>query len=127
MNEIKLRDCGECQKCCEGHLLGKAYGNHFGNGRKCIFLVKQDCTIYKDRPETCMKYQCAWSQSLLPESERPDKHGLMVSVEWDGTKQYFKVMELKPVVENTAYRTIEEFCTQNNTYYVKVPYVYQKN
>lgn len=119
---MNFRPCGDCTVCCEGHLVGKAHGNSFGNGKKCIFLVKQECTIYKDRPETCRKYQCGWSQGLFPEWMKPNKTGIMVSIEWKEGKQYLKAIEISPKVEYNVYLELDKFCQQNNTYYVKVPY-----
>lgn len=121
---IELRPCGDCVACCEGHLIGNSYGNKFGNGKQCIFLVKQDCTIYTDRPETCRKYQCAWTQGLLPENLRPDQSGIMVSVEVDkeANKQFLKVIEMRSGIDYNTYKAVDDFCQANNTHYVKVPY-----
>lgn len=121
--ENNLRSCGECTACCDGHIIGNAYGHDFGLGKKCFYLVQQKCTIYETRPEVCRKYQCAWTQGLLPEEHRPDKTGLMVSVENDQTgKQYLKGIEIQPIVPYSIHKTAETFCTENNTYYVIIPY-----
>ena len=123
MATIEFRSCGECTACCEGHLIGNAYGNSFGNGKKCIFLVQKKCTIYKDRPETCKKYQCAWTQGILPEWMKPNKCGLMISVQDESSgKQYLKAIEIRADVSQNVYDELEKFCSSNNTYYVKVPY-----
>lgn len=120
---INFRECGDCIACCEGHLIGKAHGNSFGNGKKCIFLVQKKCTIYEDRPEVCRKYQCAWTQHLLPEWMKPNQCGLMVSVQDEPSgKQYLKAIEIHKNVAENVYDELKKFCSQNNTYYVKVPY-----
>lgn len=121
--EINFRPCGECTECCNGSLEHRVYGNYVGNFKPCSFLVSKDCTIYKDRPQTCSNYQCAWTQNLLPEDMRPDKSGVLVSVEFDqDKKQYLKVIELKDVVEFTVYNEIDAFTKQNDTYWTKVPF-----
>ena len=112
-----LRPCGDCNKCCSGNLIGTSYGNSFGPGRPCIFLVSECCTIYKDRPESCKKYQCAWTQNILSEQFRPDKCGIMVSVQNDQQKQYFKVVQCAPIVDDTVLEELLKFCNNNNTYF----------
>lgn len=118
-----FRPCGECAACCQGHLIGKAHSNYFGHGRKCVFLVKQECTIYHDRPEACQRYQCAWTQQLMPEWMRPDKIGVMISVQVNSNgQQYLKVMEMRDTIDSSVYAEIEKFCIEQNTYFEKVPY-----
>jgi hypothetical protein len=119
---LNFRECNECNVCCDGSLMGNSHGNKFGNKKPCVFLVTNKCSIYKDRPNSCKSFQCAWSQKLLPEWMRPDKCGVLVSIENDINKQYLKVVETKPLVEYEIYKEIQTFCDKNNTYYVKVPY-----
>lgn len=122
METINFRECGDCAACCEGHLISNAHGNPFGNGRKCIFLVKQNCVIYNERPEVCRKYQCMWSQGIFPEWMKPNKTGIMISAEWKDGKQYLRAIEISREVDYNVYEEIKTFCKQNDTYYVKVPY-----
>ena len=122
---MDFRECGDCTACCDGHLIGNSYGNRFGEGKPCPFLLSGICAIYKDRPNTCRKYQCAWSQKILPEWMKPNLVGVMVSVEINintDNKQYLKVVEMKSLVEYSVYAELEKFCSENDTYYVKVPY-----
>lgn len=119
----KFRPCESCHACCSGILSGNTYGNKYGNSKPCVFLVNKLCSIYNDRPNSCHKYQCAWSQNLLPEWMRPDKCGLLVSVEIDSNnQQYLKVVEMKFPIDYDSYNEIQKFCDSNNTYYVKVNY-----
>lgn len=122
MNEIEFRECGECHACCSGSLLANAHGNHFGAGCACVFLVKKKCSIYENRPDVCRKYQCAWTQHLLDADMRPDKCGIMVSVEIDANKkQYFKVMQIDKFVGFDVYKKLDECAQKLNTYWVKTP------
>ena len=86
-----LRDCGECTACCTW-MIGESYGHKFGNGVSCNFLDKCGCGIYEKRPEVCRKYQCGWSQELFPEEMRPDKCGIIVSVENNENEQYLRAI-----------------------------------
>jgi Fe-S-cluster containining protein len=82
-----FRECGECTACCVWPT-ENIYGWEFGCGKSCKFLESdkenKKCSIYKVRPEPCIKYQCAWSQHLLPEEMRPDKCNVLVSVNSSG-------------------------------------------
>lgn len=91
---MPFKPCGECTECCDGNLIGKSYGNDFYKNKPCIFLVNKKCSIYKNRPQVCRSFQCAWTQNLLDDDMRPDKCGIIVSIEADEFgKQYFKVIE----------------------------------
>lgn len=114
----KFKECRECHACCDGFLIGNAYGNYFGKGKKCLFLVDNNCTIYENRPYTCKKFQCAWTQNLFEEEDmRPDKSGLLVSVEEENGKQYLVVVIMKPIIESKYYKIVENFCERNGTYF----------
>lgn len=119
---MNFLECGDCHACCSGALVGSAYGTQFGLGKKCIFLVKECCTIYSVRPPTCQKYQCAWTQQILPEWMKPNKCGVLVSVETAPDKQYLKVIELVPKVGPEVYEELDKFVLENKTHYVKIPY-----
>lgn len=119
---MSFRECEDCTACCSGFLMGSAYGNKFGCGKACVFLARNLCTIYADRPSACRDYQCAWTQKLLPEWMRPKDCGVLVSVENKDDKQFLRVVEMRETVEYAIYSEIEQFCKQNNTYYVRVPY-----
>ena len=120
---MNFRPCGECNACCVGQLSGEVYGRKFGCGKKCDFLLNGLCSIYADRPSMCRTYQCAWSQHLFAEDLRPDKCGLMVSVENDEKGQkYFKIMELGHNIPQESYDRITSRISELNTYYKLVPY-----
>ena len=91
-----FRECGECTACCT-YLQGSAYGYEFGGGKSCKFLCKGGCGIYKVRPNVCMNYECAWTQELIPEEMRPDKCGVIASVENDEFGQYLKLTTISEI------------------------------
>jgi Fe-S-cluster containining protein len=118
---MELKPCGDCTACCSGQLMSVSYGNFFGKGKKCVFLVKEKCTIYDTRPDVCRTYQCAWTQGILYDEMRPDQCGLMVSVEYDKEgKQYLKAMEVTEHVPYESFQKLDECAKKLNTYWVKV-------
>jgi Fe-S-cluster containining protein len=121
---MDFRDCGDCTSCCDGDIIGNAHGNIFGYHKPCIFLVRKKCSIYTDRPQSCHNFQCGWTQNLFPEWMKPNKCGILVSVEINKTDniQFLRVIETRETIEYSVYAEIEKFCNENNTYYVKVPY-----
>jgi tetratricopeptide (TPR) repeat protein len=114
---MDFRECGDCNACCTGALVGNARGHQFGNGKPCIYLVEEKCSIYEDRPEACRNYQCAWSQHLFPEWMKPNLSGVLISVETENGSQYLKVVELRNNIEENVYNEINRFCRENGTYY----------
>lgn len=88
-----MRECGSCTACCTW-LIGNAYGWEFGGGKSCRFLCETGCSVHKARPKVCENYFCAWAQELIDEDLRPDKSGILVSVESNENGQYLKVIEI---------------------------------
>jgi Fe-S-cluster containining protein len=117
-----FRPCGDCTACCDGWLIGEAKGHPFGNCKACYFLINKLCTIYNDRPQVCRNYQCAWTQHLLPDWMKPNKCGVLVSVETKEDHQFLRVIEMRPAIDYAIYYEIDKFCKESNTYCVKVPY-----
>jgi hypothetical protein len=97
-------------------LIGNSHGNQYGpvgeHKRPCIFLVKEKCCIYETRPETCRKYQCAWSQGLFPEWMKPNISGCLISVEEKDGMQYLKTIT-RGSINQQAKSCIERFCNDN--------------
>jgi Fe-S-cluster containining protein len=110
-----MRDCGSCTACCTW-LIGNAYGHSFGNGRSCKFLCEGDCSVYKARPKTCEGYFCAWAQELIDEDYRPDKSGVLVSVEQNENGQYLKVLTIdKNKINNNIIEYFNKWGERMNT------------
>ena len=91
------RECGSCQKCCEGHLHGEAYGHRFWRSRPCHFLNKTGCTIYENRPEDpCKSFRCAWladENQIIPEWMKPDEVNAILTWRTQGDIQYIELLE----------------------------------
>jgi len=118
----RLRECGDCYACCNGNLVAKILSNDMGAGKPCTFLVDTKCVVYEQRPQVCKDYQCAWSQGLLSEDMKPTISDVMISVEKDGQKQFFRVIELVSDIKEEVYTEIKEFTDKHDTYFIKVPY-----
>ena len=55
------RSCHGCTACCDGWLVGEAYGHSFYPGRKCHFVSDEGCSIYEQRPyDPCHTFKCEW-------------------------------------------------------------------
>ncbi len=116
-----MRPCGDCTACCTW-LNGSAYGHSFGNGKTCKFLCESGCSVHKARPKVCESYFCAWSQELIPEEMRPDKCGVIVSVENNENGQYLKLISTKEEINTDILNYFSKWSSIMNT-----PVIYLKN
>ena len=81
----QVRECGECDLCCR-YLSHEVYGQQVSAENPCRF-IKNGCSIHKNRPAHCKRYQCMWAQGVLPEWMFPKDIGVLVSVKnWPGGK-----------------------------------------
>jgi len=108
-----MRDCGSCTACCTW-LIGDAYGWEFGGGKSCKFLCENGCSVHRARPKSCEKYFCAWAQELIDEEYRPDKCGVLISVESNEEGQYLKVLEINEINRN-AIEYLRKWSERMNT------------
>jgi len=111
---IMFRECGECTACCTW-LMGDAYGYGFGNGKSCKFLCETGCDIHSVRPGSCMNYQCAWTQNLLDETMRPDKCGVLASVEKNENGQYLRLIHLTETINSDTLKYFKNWSMKMNT------------
>ena len=105
---IPPRVCGDCYKCCDGHLSGSAYNKPFWKGRPCHFLTAGKCSIYGEHPQDpCKTFKCLWLANLdIPGWMRPNEvNTILVVAEQEGI-QYLSVIEagekLRPEVLSWA-------------------------
>ena len=116
-----MRPCGDCTACCTW-LNGSAYGHTFGNGKTCKFLCESGCSVHKARPKVCESYFCAWAQELIDEEMRPDKCGVIVSVENNENGQYLKLISTKKEINTDILNYFSKWSSIMNT-----PVIYFKN
>jgi hypothetical protein len=83
---VNNRSCGDCTKCCEGHLRADiklkdgsdpVFMGQDENGFKpCPFVtVGKGCGVYEKRPDNpCAIFKCDWlTDESMPESFRPNR------------------------------------------------------
>jgi hypothetical protein len=102
------RQCFPCTACCEGWLSGKIRGVKMRPGKPCLFLVKEGCGIYEERPaRPCRSFKCTWllEQDKLPEKMRPSECGAIILLDrpWHNRK----VMRAVPTGEKIPADTLE--------------------
>lgn len=74
------RSCGDCTACCTELTVDTP---EFAKpaGTPCIHLSGQGCGIHAVRPRICRTWFCAWRRvASLPDDARPDRSGLLVSL-----------------------------------------------
>ena len=72
------RECGKCTACCQGTLHAEALGHYFHPGQPCHWVGESGCTVYKDRPEVCSAFKCAWlADDYLPMWFQPQLSNLI--------------------------------------------------
>ena len=109
-----MRPCGDCTACCTW-LKGTAYGYEFGGGKSCKFLCETGCSVHRARPKVCEGYFCAWSQELLPEEMRPDKCGVLASVENNKNQQYLKLLPIDKKINSDVLKYFKNWSRVMNT------------
>lgn len=81
------RSCGDCTACCT-ELTVDTPDFAKPAGMPCIHLTGQGCGIHAVRPRICRTWFCAWRRvASLPDEARPDRSGLLVSVNFVDTPQ----------------------------------------
>jgi len=75
------RTCGSCVACC---VIPRIDAPNFIKeaGVMCVHCSGNDCTIYEDRPAQCRTFYCLWRRvGTMPDSLRPDRTGVMFTIE----------------------------------------------
>jgi len=70
-----VNKCGECTVCCTLSEVKDINKNAWEDCKFCI--SKKGCSIYKDRPQDCKDFECAYLQTQAPIELRPDNCGVM--------------------------------------------------
>ncbi|MFC1653851.1 hypothetical protein ACFL1M_03310 [Patescibacteria group bacterium] len=92
------RQCGECQVCC---IVADVTEGEFKKP-SCVAcpLLKTDgfgCSVFgkKERPNMCSTFECSWLKGFGSKKDRPDKSGVMVSVNNMNGGNWIMVMDYK--------------------------------
>ncbi|RXD05900.1 YkgJ family cysteine cluster protein [Sphingomonas sp. UV9] len=74
------RSCGDCTVCCT-ELTVDTPEFAKSAGTPCVHLSGRGCGIHAVRPRICRTWFCAWRRvASLPDEARPDRSGLLVSL-----------------------------------------------
>jgi len=103
---VEGRSCGDCTKCCEGHLRADinlkdgtptVWMGIDEVGRKpCAFVkVGEGCTVYEKRPDSpCAIFRCDWlTNPDMPESFKPSRSNSIFTTRSVRGVQYTKLIE----------------------------------
>lgn len=55
-------------------------------GVRCVQVCSRGCRVYAERPQSCRDFACVWVQGGLPKWMRPDKVGIVFTVDQDGER-----------------------------------------
>lgn len=74
------RTCDDCTVCCAALTIDTPdFKKHAGT--PCVHLAPRGCGIHAVRPGICRTWFCVWRRvASLPEEARPDRSGLLVSL-----------------------------------------------
>ena len=78
------RTCGNCTKCCEGHLYAVVNGHELVPNNPCpILQIGKGCGDYENRPEDpCRSFYCQWiTNPDIPEDLYPANSGVIITVQ----------------------------------------------
>ncbi len=78
------RSCGECTLCCTVMGVPDLPAAPKPPGERCGHVCSRGCRIYQQRPPTCRDFACVWAQGGLPKHMRPDKVGMVFTVDSSG-------------------------------------------
>lgn len=81
------RTCGDCTVCCTALQVNSP---EFAKpaGVPCGHLTATGCGIHAVRPPICRTWFCVWRRvAALPDAVRPDRSGLLISVNFVDTPQ----------------------------------------
>ena len=89
MTLLPGRECGGCTVCCVAPSIDKPEIQKV-SGSACRHCTGSGCAIHAARPPVCEGFFCAWrTVDIFDEDWRPDKSGVLASVETEGIPQNF--------------------------------------
>ena len=107
---ITDRICGDCEECCYvASVVDESKNFHKPACQKCPFQ-NHGCTIYgkPERPQICSDFQCSWLRGVGEDKDRPDKSGVMASVNNMNGGTWGFIMDLKKNAHLTTGRGMLE-------------------
>lgn len=112
------RECGDCTKCCEGHLSGEALGKTFFRSKPCHFVaIGQGCTVYEQRPTNpCAAYKCEWlTNPDIPEWMKPNLINTIIDKRKTKSGiEYLNILEAGDVLKAKVLSNLVVYSLSNN-------------
>ena len=115
------RACGDCTACCT-ELTVDTPDFAKPAGTPCVHLAGHGCGIHPDRPRICRTWFCAWRRiASLPEEARPDRSGVLVSLNFvqapqncfEGVSIHVRLLAGSSAIENGMAATVlDTVCDQ---------------
>jgi len=108
------RDCGDCTACCTVLTVDTPEFRKPA-GTPCVHLSARGCGIHAVRPRICRTWFCVWRRvASMPDAARPDRSGLIVSVNFvkapqnifEGVSINVRVLPGSTAIENGMAATI---------------------
>jgi len=115
------RSCGDCTACCTVLTVDTPDFKKTA-GRPCVHLAGRGCAIHAVRPHICRTWFCAWRRiARLPDEARPDRSGLLVSLNFvrepqncfEGVSIHVRALAGSDAIENGMAATVlDSVCDQ---------------
>lgn len=103
--------CGDCNLCCKLFTI-PSFKNNFDICQH-YSLKEKNCSIYKDRCNTCKNYSCLWLIGYLPDLLKPDKVGVVFDRFWLDKKKLYMVGFVDGEITQEANRIFWAFVASN--------------
>jgi len=103
---MEFRECGECDLCCRW-LSHNVYGQKITLDSPCRF-IKNGCSIHKNRPAHCKRYECMWSQGVLPEWMFPKDIRIIVSVKKWPYGQWLEIVDPEKKMNDEIFMELQK-------------------
>lgn len=108
---ITKRECDECDVCC---VVAQVKEGDFNKPAcvSCPYLKKNGgkkrCGLFGDkkRPKMCSTFECAWKRGFGTIDSRPDKNGVMISINNFNGGRWIFVLDVKKDAHKTTGKSI---------------------
>ena len=108
-----MRECGECSVCC---YIGAVPALDKGPHEHCRYEC-DGCSIYgrPERPFDCKEFECSWLCGFGDDESRPDKSGVMVSInDLNGGRWTFVIETKANALETTGRGIVSQMARKFN-------------
>jgi len=84
---LNFRDCGDCTSCCYTMEIDDLI-EPSPQDCWCPHVRNGGCSVYKERPDSCVAFNCSWRTGHLPDDLKPNRVGDAVAVTWFDDGEY---------------------------------------